>query len=43
MILDPNQVGYLSKLSDYVRILERIPLLLEKIGNAKITVEQVTI
>jgi hypothetical protein len=32
---------YLSKLGDYMRILNRIPSLLEKIGKAKITVEQV--
>ena len=38
-ILGENQVRYLSKLGDYVRILERIPLLL-KAGKAKTTVEQ---
>jgi hypothetical protein len=41
-ILEEDQVRYLSKLSDYVRILERIPLLFKKAGNATITVEQVT-
>ena len=40
-ILEENQVRYLSKLGDYVRILERVPLLLKKAGNTKITVEQV--
>jgi ribosomal protein L17 len=40
-ILEENQVRYLSKLGDYVRILKRIPLLLKKTGNTKITVEQV--
>jgi hypothetical protein len=40
-ILGKNQVKYLSKLGDYVRILERIPLLLERAGKPKITVEQV--
>ena len=40
-ILEEDQVRYLSKLGDYVRILERIPLLLKRAGNAMITVEQV--
>jgi len=40
-ILEENQVRYLSKLGDYVRILERIPLLLKKLDKAKITIEQV--
>jgi len=40
-ILKENQARYLSKLGDYVRILERIPLMLKKVGKAKITVEQV--
>jgi hypothetical protein len=42
-ILEENQVRYLSKLGDYVRVLERIPLLVKKAGikNKKITVEQV--
>ena len=42
-ILEKNQVRYLSKLGDCVRILERIPLLVKKAGikNKKITVEQV--
>ena len=40
-ILGENQVKYLSKLGDYMRILNRIPLLLEKAGKAKITIEQV--
>jgi hypothetical protein len=40
-ILEANQVRYLNKLGDYVRILERIPLLLKKVGNTKITIEQV--
>src|SRR5256714_2843527 len=39
-ILGENQVRYLSKLGDYVRILQRIPLL-KKVDKAKITVEQV--
>ena len=39
--LEANQVKYLSKLGDYVRILERIPLILEKAGDTKLTVEQV--
>jgi len=40
-ILGEDQVRYLSKLGDYVRILEPIPLLLRKAGITKITVEQV--
>jgi hypothetical protein len=40
-ILEENQVRYLSKLGDYLRILKRIPLLLKKAGNMNITVEQV--
>jgi hypothetical protein len=40
-ILEENQVRYLSKLGDYLQILKRIPLLLKKAGNTKITVEQV--
>jgi hypothetical protein len=40
-ILEANQVRYLNKLGDYVRILERIPLLLKKADDTKITVEQV--
>ena len=40
-VLEEKQVRHLSKLGDYVRILKHIPLLLEKAGKAKITVEQV--
>jgi hypothetical protein len=40
-ILGESQVRYLRKLGDYVRILERIPLLLKKEGRAKITIEHV--
>jgi hypothetical protein len=40
-ILEEDQVRYLSKLSDYVRIVERIPSLLRKPGIKKVTVEQV--
>jgi hypothetical protein len=40
-ILGEDQIRYLNKLGDYVRILERISLLLKKVGKAKITVEQV--
>jgi hypothetical protein len=40
-ILGKNKVRYLNKLGDYVRILERMPLLLRKAGKAKVTVEQV--
>jgi hypothetical protein len=40
-ILEEYQVRHLNKLDDYVRILVRIPLLLEKAGITKITVEQV--
>jgi hypothetical protein len=40
-VLEENQARYLSKLGDYVRILERIPLMLTKVDKAKITVEQV--
>jgi hypothetical protein len=40
-ILKENQARYLSKLGDYVRTLERIPLMLKKVDRAKITVEQV--
>ena len=36
-----KQVRYLSKLGDYVRIIKHMPLLLEKAGKAKITIEQV--
>jgi hypothetical protein len=36
-----NQVRYLNKLGDYVEILQRIPLLLKKLGEVKITIEQV--
>jgi hypothetical protein len=40
-VLEPKQVRYLSKLGDYVRILQHMPLLLAKVDKAKITVEQV--
>jgi hypothetical protein len=40
-ILEEDQVRYLSKLGDYVRILRRIPSLLKKLGKVKITIEQV--
>jgi hypothetical protein len=40
-ILKGDQIRYLNKLSDYVHILDHIPSLLKKIGNAKIVVEQV--
>jgi hypothetical protein len=40
-ILEENQVRYLNKLGDYVEILQRIPLLLKKLGEVKITIEQV--
>jgi hypothetical protein len=40
-ILKENQVRYLKKLGDYVRILERIPLMVEKAGDTKLTIEQV--
>jgi len=40
-ILNEKQVRYLSKLGDYMRILRRIPLLLEKHRGAEITIEQV--
>jgi hypothetical protein len=40
-VLKGNQARYLNKLGDYVRILERIPLILKKVDKAKITVEQV--
>jgi hypothetical protein len=39
--LEENQVRYLNKLGDYVRILQRLPLLLKKLEKFKITVEQV--
>ena len=40
--LEEKQVGCLNKLSDYVRILERLPSMVAKAGNKKkITVEQV--
>jgi len=40
-ILKENQARHLSKVGDYVRILERIPMMLKKVDKAKITVEQV--
>ena len=40
-VLNENQVRYLSKLGDYVRIIERMPMLLKKAGETKITIEQV--
>lgn len=40
-LLEAEQVRYLSKLSDYVRILDHIPTLLKKAGKAKISIEQV--
>jgi hypothetical protein len=40
-ILEEDQVRYLSKLGDYVRILRRIPSLLKKLGKVRITIEQV--
>jgi hypothetical protein len=40
-VLEGNQTRHLIKLGDYVRILNRMPELLEKAGKAKITVEQV--
>jgi len=40
-VLEEKQVRYLRKLSDYVRILQHMPLLLKKAGKAKITIEQV--
>jgi hypothetical protein len=36
-----EQVRHLRKLGDYVRVIRYIPLLLKKLGNAKITIEQV--
>jgi hypothetical protein len=39
--LEEKQVGYLNKLSDYVRILERLHLIIKRIGTKKITIEQV--
>jgi hypothetical protein len=40
-VLEEKQVRYLSKLGDYVRIIQHTPVLLKKVGKAKITVEQV--
>lgn len=40
-MLKKNQVRYLSKLGDYMRIIQQLPLLLKKVGEAKITIEQV--
>ena len=40
-VLEEKQVRYLSKLGDYMRIIKHMPLLLEKAGEAKITIEQV--
>jgi hypothetical protein len=40
-VLEEKQVKYLSKLGDYVRILQCIPESLKKAGEAEITVEQV--
>ena len=40
-VLETEQVRYLSKLGDYVRILEYMPSFLRKTGKAKTTVEQV--
>ena len=40
-LLEVEQVRYLNKLSDYVRILHHIPTLLKKVGNAEISIHQV--
>jgi len=40
-ILGEQQVRYLTKLGDYVRIIKYLPEIVEKAGDAKITVEQV--
>jgi hypothetical protein len=40
-ILKGNQVKYLKKLGDYVRILEHLPAIVRKAGIREITVEQV--
>jgi hypothetical protein len=40
-VLEAKQVRCLTKLADYVRIIEHMPLLLKKAGKAKITIEQV--
>ncbi|KAN0080788.1 hypothetical protein V8E54_003992 [Elaphomyces granulatus] len=40
-ILDWNTVRYLNKIADYARILNRFPALLKKLGNTKITIQQV--
>ena len=40
-ILDWKIVRYLNKIADYARILDRFPDLLKKLGNTKITIQQV--
>ena len=40
-VLEEKQVRHLRKLSDYVRIIKHMPLLLKKVDKAKITIEQV--
>jgi len=40
-VLNQEQVRYLGKLGDYVRIIQHMPSLLKKAGKAEITVEQV--
>ena len=40
-IWDWNIVRYLKKIGDYGRILKRFPALLKKLGNTKITIQQV--
>ena len=40
-VLEGQQVRYLRKLGDYLRIIRHMPKLVKKAGKAKITVEQV--